>query len=410
MNYYNEKIYIELQEYVPSCLPQQTMPSELAEHLWKNHSNQINVEFPSPITDQMVRLTSKGWIGYIPLTKHTFLYLKPKVNLKNVFRMLEYAYGLKSFQFLDGLIECETLKEFFEYLAQFLSICVLNRSRKGLYRAYIPKTDTLPYACGRLIVKHSINRPWEVKLPYLFEDHTPDIRDNQILAWTLFCIARSGLCTERTLPVTRKAYRSLRGMVSKNPCTSKDCIRIFYNRLNNDYKPLHALCRFFLDHIGPSHELGGREMLPFLVNMNHLYERFVARWLKENMPSDFDLKIQEKIDITEDGSLFFRIDIVIYDMKTKTVIAVLDTKYKTPDTPDKSDINQAIAYAEVKGCQVAVLIYPEPLKYPINKKFGRIRVFTMTFSLSGNLDLSGKNFLNNLGLLKLLQFRNQQAL
>jgi 5-methylcytosine-specific restriction enzyme subunit McrC len=162
-----------------------------------------------------------------------------------------------------------------------------------------------------------------------------------------------------------------------------------------------------LDHIGPSHELGGREMLPFLVNMNHLYERFVARWLKENIPLNFDLKIQEKIDITEDGSLFFRIDIVIYDINTKAVIAVLDTKYKTPDTPDKSDINQAIAYAEVKGCQVAVLIYPEPLKYPINKKFGRIRVFTMTFSLSGDLDFSGKTFLNNLGLLSLQQFQNQ---
>ena len=32
-----------------------------------------------------------------------------------------------------------------------------------------------------------------------------DIDENQILAWTLFIIARSGLCEDRVAPVVRKA-------------------------------------------------------------------------------------------------------------------------------------------------------------------------------------------------------------
>ncbi|MDB5034978.1 MAG: hypothetical protein JWQ98_2219 [Chlorobi bacterium] len=36
-----------------------------------------------------------------------------------------------------------------------------------------------------------------------------------------------------------------------------------YNRLNGDYPPLHALCRFFLKQAGLVHERGGFETIPF---------------------------------------------------------------------------------------------------------------------------------------------------
>ncbi len=52
------------------------------------------------------------------------------------------------------------------------------------------------------------------------------------------------------------------------PVGPDSCDGRTYNRLNADYEPMHALCRFFLNNSGPTHERGDRPMLPFLVNMS----------------------------------------------------------------------------------------------------------------------------------------------
>jgi len=57
-----------------------------------------------------------------------------------------------------------------------------------------------------------------------------------------------------------------------------------YIRQNADYATLHALCRFFLEQAGPTHELGRHRMLPFVVEMAALFERFVVAWLRVHLP------------------------------------------------------------------------------------------------------------------------------
>ena len=54
------------------------------------------------------------------------------------------------------------------------------------------------------------------------------------------------------------------------PVGADRCVGRTYNRLNADYEPMHALCRFFLENSGPAHARGDRSMLPFLVNMPRL--------------------------------------------------------------------------------------------------------------------------------------------
>ena len=41
-------------------------------------------------------------------------------------------------------------------------------------------------------------------------------------------------------------------------------------------------------------------MMPFLVKMYSLYELFVARWLKEHLPSGFSIQSQEQVVIDSD--------------------------------------------------------------------------------------------------------------
>jgi 5-methylcytosine-specific restriction enzyme subunit McrC len=306
--------------------------------------------------------------------------------------MLEYAYRLESFQFLKGLIDCKSLADFYERLANILAHRVLDRGRKGFYRTYVPESDALPFLRGRISLSSVLQRPWDVRFHCHYEEHTGDVVENQILSWTLSRIAQSGMCTDRVLPTVRRGYHSIRGFASLQPFRPHDCVGRLYNRLNEDYQPLHALCRFFLEHTGPSHEIGDRRMLPFLVHMERLFELFVAKWLKVHLPPELSLRVQEKVEVAETHELFFKIDLVLYSVETGKVLCVLDTKYKTKERPDSDDIAQVIAYAEMKGCQQAVLVYPQMIPSSLDINVGRIRVRTATFALSSDLEEAGRAF------------------
>ena len=387
---------LSLTEYTPARFPPDFISTDLGEILWRKYSPQITVDFPTPKTDGQWQFTSQGWVGFIPCTSELGIALRPKVELGNLFRMLEYAYKLKSFQFLEGLVDCKSLQEFYERLANVLAKRVLDRGRRGFYRTYLSETNDLPFIKGRVDVSQNIQKPWDVNIHCNYEVHTADIEENQILSWTLSRIAQSGMCTERVLPTVRRAYHALRGLASVIPYKSRDCIGRLYNRLNDDYQPLHALCRFFLEHSGPSHEYGDRTMLPFLVNMERLYELFVAEWLKAHLPPHVMLKVQERVNVGEDQGLSFNIDLVLYNAETGKALCVLDTKYKAKEEPDRNDVAKAVAYAEMKRCTEAILVYPVSSVKALDAPFGKIRVKNMTFSLAGDLEEAGQAFLSKL--------------
>ncbi len=367
---------------------------EVGETLWRNYGKQVAVEFPSPKTGGKWQLTAQGWVGYIPLSKELGLAMHPKVPLSNLFRMLEYAYRLESFKFLDDLFEARSLEEFYNRLARILAKRGLDRARKGFHRAYVAKKERLPYVRGRLNVRELAQAPWDVNLQCHYQEHTADVEDNQILASTLFVIARSGLLTERTSSMVRQAYRSLQGFVTLRPFGPSDCVGRAYTRLNDDYQPMHALCRFFLEHSGPSHEMGDRTMLPFLVDMARLYELFVAEWLRAHPPQHTFIKVKEPVHF--DGNApSFEIDLVLYDTATAKALYVMDTKYKAASAPSSDDLAQVVAYAEAKGCGEAVLVYPSALSKPLDTKVGGIRIRSSVFSLGGVLDQSGRAFVQN---------------
>ena len=112
--------------------------------------------------------------------------------------------------------------------------------------------------------------------------------------------------------------------------------------------------------------------------------------------STFKIPLQEKVDVGDDQALTFKIDLVLYDSKSGDALCVLDTKYKSKGHPDANDVAQVIAYAEMKDCKEAVLIYPVPLNTPLIRADGRIHVKGMTFSLNGDLEEAGQSFLNSL--------------
>ena len=392
---------IEVTEYQPKLVPVQELPYELGEQLWRDHSNSIEVQFPSPRTGNQWQLRSLGVVGHIPLSPNLSLHLRPKVPMANVFGMLEYAYGLKSFRFLDGWSECDRLEDFYERLAVILAQRILDRSRQGLYQTYLEQNEQLPCLRGQLQLSPHIRRPWSTQLQCRYQAQTADIEDNQILLWTLRQIANAGLIRPAIAATVRRAYRTLQGSISLVPYAPQACLGRLYHRLNQDYRPLHALCHFFLEQTGPNVERGERRTLPFLVNMNRLYEQFVAQWLKAHQqeclaPHGLRVKDQVSVLLSTEHSLRFNIDLVFEDIATGKPRFVLDTKYKMPQSPSASDAAQVIAYAAVKGAAEGILVYPQPLARIFNAQMQEMRIRNSMFSLSGCLEQAGNDFLQQL--------------
>ena len=386
---------LELTEYVPYGLAREALDPAVAQALWHAHGNQVAVTEPSFKNGYQWELTSQGYVGYIPLVPELHLALRPKVPLTNLFHMLEYAYKLGDF-LRTGMVQVESFEELYERLALVLARRVLDRARKGLYRAYVGHHEQVPFLRGRMDLQRLVRAPWDVRPHCHYQEHTADVEENQILAWTLFLLPRTGLCGERSRSTVMKAYRAVGQAASLEHVTPMQCLGRLYHRLNEDYQPLHALCHFFLAHIGPSYRSGRKSMLPFLMDMNRLFEVFVAEWLARRGVEGLRVKAQHLVKWDQVQGTQSQIDLVLVDSRRGQPVCVLDTKYKAPDKPAEADIYQAVFYALATGCREAVLVYSAPLAKPIDARIDHVHLRTLTFALDGDLDAAGERFVGAL--------------
>jgi 5-methylcytosine-specific restriction enzyme subunit McrC len=389
---------IELEEYQEKRLPESQLSADVAMELYHRCSNWLDIEFPTAVNDRCYVLRPRDFVGHFPVSKDLLLRVSPKVPIGNLFRMLEYAYNLKSFQFLQGETACDSLDDLFERLASILAKRVLDRLRRGLFRDYIDNKEHLPYVRGRICVLPSVRAGMRgsTRLVCDYQDHTADLEDNQILVATLYRLPRVGIKRPDVRRQVRHAYRGLVGAVEVRPVCGADCVNRTYHRLNEDYKPMHALCRFFLDACGPDEGGGDREFIPYSLRMSQLFELFVANWLSENLPSHLHIEPHCNAGTDERGRFIFDIDLVLRDARTGDAIAVLDTKYKRDSRPGTSDVQQVVAYATTLRTDRAFLIYPSTETRSEEFAAGDVRVRSLTFDVSGAPDRSGSGFLASL--------------
>jgi 5-methylcytosine-specific restriction enzyme subunit McrC len=392
-------ISFEFNEEEDFKIPSNQLSQESALTIYNDFKNKISIDFPNPINQNCYVIRSNGYIGQVPINDEFLLIIKPKVPIQNIFSMLEYAYNLKSIQFLDGITGYDSVEDIFEYLASIFAKMVIKRNKKGLYQSYIEKSEHLPYIKGRLNVKSTasalINK--SIKIECEYDELTADLIENKIIAWTLYRLLSYDIKRQDVRLEIRHAYRAISGRVETTQIEIKDCVNQLYNKLNEDYKPMHALCRFFLEHSGPLQNRGEHEYVPFILNMPILFESFVAEWLKINIPDGWDIEKQYNIELDENREYSFKIDLVIFEKSSHRVLAVLDTKYKRTTRPLINDIHEIVSYAVRMNTESAILIYPslntKANSIPVGDK---VKVYCITFDLNKDLKEAGDLFLKSI--------------
>jgi 5-methylcytosine-specific restriction enzyme subunit McrC len=390
---------ITLTEYRTRTFDRAQLSDEVGDAIYRRWGTKVEVDFPSPKTNNQWRITPGGWVGFLPVAPDVGLEIRPKVPIANLLRMFECAYDLQSVEFHDAIAGCETLEDFYSKLAAILSTRILHRSRRGFYRSYIATSEDLTAVRGRIDVRRHLSTPWTTSIPCDFEDHTADVVENQILTWTLSRIAHSASLNESARPRVRAAWRAVRNAATPKPFGARDCLDRLYNRLNDDYEPLHLLCRFFLEHTGPTITDGLAQSVPFVVNMARLFELFVAEWLRAHLRAfnpRYMIRWQDRATLGEHDQLQFSIDMVLHDRERSRDVAVIDAKYKVPDRVSNEDIAQVTLYAQLRDCRDAVLVYPAVPSRVLDATTPQHRIRTLWFALDDDLDVAGNALVESL--------------
>ena len=375
---------IRLMEWERTPVSKEDLSEEQIRFLRRDYSSVIKVE-RDPLDDEGWYLTPLGYVGSIPLDGGLLIHLHPKTDVRNIFRMIEHAFSI-DFQLFDTLYQCDTLRDAADALALILAERVLRRVRRGLYRAYLPRESRLESLRGRLDLPRYIRTDWRSDLPCRFGEQTTDNPENGILRYTLELLLRSRTLSERTRPTVRKAWRILARHTTPTSFTARECAGRTYNRLNADYELLHTICRFFLETLLPAYQEGDETSFAFLIDMNLLFERFVAGWLRsrrELEQAGLRVTTQERARVSPASEVTFIFDILVKEKMSGRTVHVIDTKYKIPDKPSNRDIFQVVAYAAQQECRSAILVYPASLPIPLDIEVGDVHVCSIPFPIDG---------------------------
>ncbi|WP_158264974.1 McrC family protein [Blastopirellula marina] len=282
------------------------------------------------------------------------LVIKPKTSIPALLTILAETHDLV--RHLPDLAGFDESPEIVDLLIRTFLSQVDHLSQRGLRRSYVNCEDQLVPVRGRLDVRRTMALHMQAK-PHVwcaFDEFTLDVPANQVLLTTL----RAIIANSSILPKRRKLAHQLSADfagVSELPIQRVRLGEIAFDRLNMHYKPALNLAQIILASMGIANSLGGTESNGFFLNMNELFEVFVFRRLAAILhPAGVTVRDQHSMRFDKSGQAEIRPDLIIQAPMGRRLAA--DTKYKTSDKPQPSDLYQMLAYCRVMGIDRGLLI------------------------------------------------------
>ena len=320
----------------------------------------------------------------LPVASPLHIQIEPKVPLDNLFYMLTYAHELGTFGRDEAPLAAGA--SIFDAVAKIFIRQVDDIARRGIHRGYIEYEEDAAWLRGRLLVGRQARRgPMALGFHQQTNEFTADVLENRVLRAALELLARVRFRDPELGPGARRA---LLAFAEASPgATAADCGRVVFTRLNERYRSPINLARLFLRYLSLEGQSGNTPFVTFLVPMHQLFERFVARLLRDHLAgrTRFHLATQAPIWLDTDQRLKAQPDLVLkYDGRP---YLVLDTKYKVyGDRPTNADIYQMVTYCHTLGVGRGMLIYPSdaPVEEEHQLRAG-VRLELRALSLAGPL-------------------------
>ena len=206
------------------------------------------------------------------------------IRIRNIYYMLSYA-----FQILNEQGYREIAAEEFENTAELCSAILIKgisaQLKRGLGREYQPRTEVLSGIRGKMDISESLKSQTILKKQMIctYDEFTVDSCMNRILKSTMELLLRSDISKKRKKELKRLLIYF--GEVERIDLYCVDW-RIRYNRNNQTYRMLMAVCYLVVKGLLQSQTDGSVKVMDFLdeQRMCRLYEKFILEYYRKEHP------------------------------------------------------------------------------------------------------------------------------
>lgn len=255
------------------------------------------------------------------------------IYIRNIYYMLAYAFRvLQQSNFEE--ISSEKFNEVQDLFAAILAKGTSQQIKRGLYREYVTKNETLSVMRGKLnltgTIRNRIQR--KQKLDCEFDELSENNMFNQILKTTLHYLVRdNGVAPER-----KSALKKILVFFDNVDVLIPSQIqwnRLYYQKNNKNYEMLMNICYFVLDGMLQTTENGDYKMAAFSdEHMARLYEKFILEYFRHHHKYlDEARAAQVKWDLVgeQNESMIRFLPVMQTDimLRLKEKILIIDAKY-----------------------------------------------------------------------------------
>jgi 5-methylcytosine-specific restriction enzyme subunit McrC len=226
---------------------------------------------------------------------------------------------------------------------------LLNELKKGIYKEYITEQDNLPVLKGKYLINENLKYNFTKNKIYCeYDEFSPNNTLNQFFLYVVKTLQK--------FVKDKKLLKQCELILDEVEFTQIDInkLNIHFNRLNQRYKTSYEVALLILQKTIPLFNQG-KKSFAFLFDMNSLFEKFIARMIKEQFE---DVKIPKKS--RKFGELYLKPDIII---NSKNLI--IDCKYKIIDKDKiatRDDRYQMYVYGNnFEKIETTMLLYPKHL-------------------------------------------------
>jgi 5-methylcytosine-specific restriction enzyme subunit McrC len=236
---------------------------------------------------------------------------------------------------------------------------------------------------GRWRIEHQlIRRPHQRHVFDIEHDEfSEDTALNRLFKFTVHRLLRTTIDpTNRSLLLDLREW--LAGATTLPEVRGADLEGVRFTRLNDRFRPALNLAKLFLESHIPRLRVGSTELTAFVIDMNLLFERFVAGFLARHLarilPEAWQAGVLRRqmrgestylLERLPNGPSEYRVipDLYLQSSSGQAWVTI-DTKYKhlVPGRagvgPAEADLYQMLAYCNRLGCRIGALIYPSAIQ------------------------------------------------
>ena len=302
----------------------------------------------------------------------------------NLVRMLAIAEGTHLHS-LDAATLAHGQGDWLEVFTTFWARHLQQQLRRGPERHYVDHEDTLSFLRGRLLLAQQLRK--SAARAHLFDVNYVELTANTPLN-RILRTAVQRLSVGARSSRNRALLADLDGQLSEAPVIHAvepgTFAQVHFNRLNEHLKPAFQLARLILEACTPILRSGENASLAFVVNMDHLFEAFIAAVLRRHLPALLPPTLDEIRLVTQSSGSSVHLleteEIGAPVLKLKPDLELVtaggqrwliaDTKYKRLNTSrtdlglHQEDVYQILAYAARHRCSRLLLLFPRSADEP----------------------------------------------